>query len=90
MPQTAERLGLSERTVYVLISSGQLRSIKINSSRRVAVGAIRELVDNASNDGSVMTAKDARDRSLIARQAALTKHSRCDGNEATRRGTGSS
>jgi excisionase family DNA binding protein len=37
VPQTARRTGLSERTIWSLIASGELRSIKVGSARRVPV-----------------------------------------------------
>jgi len=39
-------LGLSQRTVYELIASGELKSVKVRRSRRVTPEAIRELLAN--------------------------------------------
>lgn len=45
VPEACSRLRVSRWTLYQLIRSGQLDTIKIGSSRRVPVTAIGELVD---------------------------------------------
>jgi excisionase family DNA binding protein len=42
--QAAEALGLSRSAVYTLISSGQLRSVRIGSRRRVPIRAVDAFV----------------------------------------------
>jgi excisionase family DNA binding protein len=49
--EAAEVLGLGRTKVYKLIGSGELRSIKIGSSRRVSATALAEFV--AQLDGAV-------------------------------------
>lgn len=39
-------LGLCQRTVYELIASGELKSVKVRRSRRVTPEAIKELLAN--------------------------------------------
>ncbi len=41
----AERLSIGRTAVYELISSGELKSVKIGRSRRVPVSALEEYVD---------------------------------------------
>ena len=38
-------LGLSRPTVYVLIDSGDLKSLKIGRSRRISTRALQEFID---------------------------------------------
>jgi excisionase family DNA binding protein len=45
---TAVRLGLSRTTLYELISSGQLRSIKLGKRRLIPRDAQRELLESRS------------------------------------------
>jgi excisionase family DNA binding protein len=42
--EAAEALRLSRRTVYELIRSGRLRTVKVGSRRLVPVAAVREYV----------------------------------------------
>ncbi len=42
--EVALRLGLSRSLTYALIMSGQIRSVTINSARRVTVDAVDEFV----------------------------------------------
>lgn len=43
--EAAKVLGLGRTKVYKLIGSGELRSVKIGSSRRVSATALAEFVD---------------------------------------------
>jgi excisionase family DNA binding protein len=43
--EAAEALRLSRRTVYELIRSGRLRTVKVGSRRLVPVAAVREYVE---------------------------------------------
>jgi excisionase family DNA binding protein len=43
--EVAEALGLSRWKVYALIRSRQLRSVKLDGSRRIAAAALREFVE---------------------------------------------
>ncbi|SDD18308.1 helix-turn-helix domain-containing protein [Actinokineospora iranica] len=43
--QAAERLGLGRTTVYALIGSAELESVKIGRSRRVPVDAVAAYVE---------------------------------------------
>jgi excisionase family DNA binding protein len=42
--QVADALGVSRSKVYILLSSGQLRSVRIGGSRRIPVDAVDEFV----------------------------------------------
>jgi excisionase family DNA binding protein len=42
--EVAERLGLSRSLTYALVMSGQIRSVTINSARRVTVEAVDDFV----------------------------------------------
>ncbi|WP_328524349.1 helix-turn-helix domain-containing protein [Kribbella sp. NBC_00359] len=44
VPEVAEALGVSRAKVYQLIQSGALRSIKIDSSRRVRQADLMEFI----------------------------------------------
>lgn len=44
IPQTAERLGICRSSVFELISSGDLRSVKIGARRLVSDDAIADLI----------------------------------------------
>ena len=48
--ETAERLSLSKQTVYVLINSGQLRSVSIGRARRIPESAIEEFIHMLERD----------------------------------------
>ena len=50
IPEAAQFLGFGRSKVYELISSGRLKSIKIDSARRVSTAAIAEFL--AQYDGS--------------------------------------
>jgi excisionase family DNA binding protein len=52
VPDVARRLGLSRSTVYDLITSRQLRSVKIGGARRVSVAALDEFVAALEADAS--------------------------------------
>lgn len=43
--QAAEQLQVSRRTVYELIRTGELRSVKIGKLRRIPLRALEEFVD---------------------------------------------
>jgi excisionase family DNA binding protein len=43
--ECAARLGLSRATIYELIRSGALESLKIGASRRVSVRALEQFVE---------------------------------------------
>jgi excisionase family DNA binding protein len=51
--EAADRLSLSRTTVYELIRTGELRSVKIGRARRVPVVALQDYVDGllAEPDG---------------------------------------
>jgi excisionase family DNA binding protein len=50
-PEVADRLRVSVAKVWVLISSGRLRSLKIDSSRRIPEDALAEYVaDRAAEE----------------------------------------
>jgi excisionase family DNA binding protein len=42
--EAAERLGIGRTTVYELMRSGRLRSVKIGAARRVSATALAEFV----------------------------------------------
>jgi excisionase family DNA binding protein len=44
VPQVAEALNLSKAKIWALVSSGRIRSVKIDASRRVPVEAVDEFV----------------------------------------------
>ncbi len=44
LPEVAERLAVSQRTVQYLVERGQLRAIRIGRSRRVTEGELRAFV----------------------------------------------
>ncbi len=51
--EAAEMLGLSKRTMYDLLMSGAVRSVKIRGSRRVPSAALEEYVAwLTSSDGA--------------------------------------
>jgi len=43
--EVAEALGVGRTSVYELLRSGELRSVKIGKSRRIPTEAVRELVE---------------------------------------------
>ncbi len=43
--EAAERLSLGRSTVYEAIRSGALKSVRINSSRRISVRALEEFIE---------------------------------------------
>jgi len=49
--ETADRLHVSKPTVYVLINSGQLRSIKVGRIRRIPCKALEDYIDTALAGG---------------------------------------
>ena len=49
VPEAAESTGLSRSTIYELISSGDLPSVKVGRVIRVRVDALREWVQNRSS-----------------------------------------
>lgn len=51
VPQVADALQVSRRTVYGLIYSGALDSVKIGAARRVAADALDRYVDSLRKDG---------------------------------------
>lgn len=48
----AEMLGLSRGTIYTLMSSGQLPSLKIGRARRIAVSDIHEYIALCAEDSA--------------------------------------
>lgn len=48
--EAAEVLGLSRTVTWSLISSGQLRSLKIGKARRITPEAIRELIERRERE----------------------------------------
>jgi excisionase family DNA binding protein len=50
--QVAERLQISRRKVYYLLSAGQLRSVKLGSRRLVSEDALTEFIAGLENKGS--------------------------------------
>lgn len=44
--QAAASLGISRTKVYELIGTGQLESVRIGTSRRIAVAALEEFVEH--------------------------------------------
>jgi excisionase family DNA binding protein len=51
--EAARRLSLGRTTVYVLISSGALASVRIGRSRRVPVVALDRYVERVSDDDAL-------------------------------------
>ena len=45
--EAAERLGVSERTVYELIAAKKIRSVKIGKLRRISMRALEEFIEHA-------------------------------------------
>ncbi|HVB45574.1 MAG TPA: helix-turn-helix domain-containing protein [Streptosporangiaceae bacterium] len=48
VPQTAERLQVHPNTVFTLIASGALKSVKVRGSRRIPAEALAEYVAGLS------------------------------------------
>lgn len=44
----AKMLGISRSNLYTLLSSGELKSIKIGASRRIPIAAIHELIEKST------------------------------------------
>ncbi|WP_245547097.1 helix-turn-helix transcriptional regulator [Nocardia brevicatena] len=53
IPGTCERLGVSRSTVYELIKSGELASVKVRGRRLVAESAIQDFIAKVSADQGV-------------------------------------
>lgn len=49
IPQAAEALGISDRTIFSLISEGQLQSINIGSARRIPMGELTRLAKEGAD-----------------------------------------
>ena len=45
VPEVAARLNVAENTVHALISTGQLRSVKIGRARRISASALAEYLE---------------------------------------------
>ena len=60
--EAAESLGLSRARVYQLIASGQLRSIKLGASRRIAAADLAAFVEQlrAERDGTTVPAPEPK------------------------------
>lgn len=56
LPQVADALSLSLRTVQNLIYDGQLRSLTVGRSRRVAVSDLVAFVEDLRTNGEVLAA----------------------------------
>jgi excisionase family DNA binding protein len=50
IPEAATYLGLGRSKIYELISSGRLKSVKLDNARRIPVWAVQEFL--AQHDGS--------------------------------------
>lgn len=50
VPEAAESLHLSLPSVYNLINSGRLRSVKLGKSRRIPADALRDLLAGGDAD----------------------------------------
>jgi excisionase family DNA binding protein len=48
--EASDRLGLSRSTVYPLVMTGQVQSVKIGRARRIPVSAIDEFVERKVRD----------------------------------------
>ena len=63
--EAAKRLGIGRTSLYALLDKGELRSLRIGTSRRVAVGAIEEFIRNRMTPAS-----DRGEPTLIGRRAS--------------------
>lgn len=52
IPDTIDRLGVSRTTVYRLIASGELRSVKVRGRHLVSDAAIAEYVAHLEGSGA--------------------------------------
>ena len=52
IPEGAAALGISRSTAYLLVNSGELRTVKIGKSRRIPATAIDEFVRRKEQEGS--------------------------------------
>ena len=48
IPEAAKAIGVSTDTIYRLIASGRLRTVKLGSIRLVSAKALRKLIENGS------------------------------------------
>lgn len=53
IPEAAQYLGLGRSKVYELIASGRLKSLKLDTARRVPVWAIEEFLAQHNGRGAV-------------------------------------
>ncbi|MGH8868826.1 MAG: helix-turn-helix domain-containing protein [Actinomycetes bacterium] len=51
--EAAEVLGLSRRTVYMLMAAGSLQSVKIGGCRRIPADSLRDYVETLRESGGV-------------------------------------
>lgn len=51
--EAAEVLGLSRRTVYMLLAAGSIQSVKIGGCRRIPSDALRAYVESLCPPGGV-------------------------------------
>lgn len=47
--QVAQRLAVSRRTVYALVGSGELASVRVGRLRRVSIGQLRAYIERMSD-----------------------------------------
>jgi excisionase family DNA binding protein len=53
--EAARSLGVSRSKIYLLMSSGQLPSLRVGGSRRITIDALRALVDDLQDRSSERT-----------------------------------
>jgi excisionase family DNA binding protein len=51
-PEAAQALGVSRSTIYVLMASGDVPSVRIGSSRRIPVDGLRRYVGALTGKGT--------------------------------------
>jgi len=61
--QAAERLGIGRTKLYRLLATGQLRSVLIDSSRRITATALDDFVRQLDVGGQVVTRQHQHSRS---------------------------
>jgi excisionase family DNA binding protein len=64
--QASEILQVSDRTVFTLIDSGQLSSVKIGSSRRISLDDLRRVAAEGADLPTVVERKAARANQAVA------------------------
>ena len=70
--EAAEALGLGRATVYALLLSGELRSVRIGRARRISVAALRDFVEAREFDAG----SEPRHEVIIPRPVTLTESAR--------------